>query len=169
MIDIAARHVEELTDKFRSVWFDDKYKYWNFTSYYEDWKPCENTWNGHELVILDSKNEVAGFVGYEINRSNEYVTGLNIINFTDDKMLFGVEVMKIIRDIFEKFHFRKLCFSVVVGNPVEKQYDKLIELFGGRIVGIQKQHVKLIDGKHYDVKLYEVLESGYIARGKPDD
>lgn len=164
MIDIAIRHTEELVDKFRATWFEDKYKYWNFTNYYEDWKPGENTWNNHEYVILNSSNEIVGFIGYEINRANEYVTGLNIINFTDDCILFGVNVMRVIQDIFEKFHFRKLCFSVVVGNPIEPKYDCLVDKFGGRVVGIQEKHVRLMDGKWYDVKMYEILEENYINR-----
>lgn len=68
---------------------------------------------------------------------------------------------RVFKDIFEKFHFRKLSFSVVVGNPIEPQYDKLIKKYGGRIVGIQEAQTKLIDNKYYDVKLYEILEDQY--------
>lgn len=164
MVDIAIRHVDELTDKFRSLWFEDKYKFWNFTNYYEDWKPAENSWNNHEFVVLNSCKEIIGFVGYEINRPNEYVTGLNIVNFSDDKALFGIEAMRIIRDIFDKYHFRKLCFAVVIGNPIEKQYNKLVEDFGGCVVGIRKKHIRLVDGLYYDVKEYEVLLEDYLRR-----
>lgn len=164
MVDVAIRHTEELTDKFRSTWFDKKYKFWNFTNYYDDWKPCENSWNNHEFVILNSCGEIVGFVGYEINRANDYVRGLNIINFSDDKTLFGVESIRLVRDIFDKYQFRKLCFSVVVGNPIEKQYDKLVEEFGGRVVGIRKKHVRLINNHFYDVKEYEILLEDYLGR-----
>lgn len=68
---------------------------------------------------------------------------------------------KAFKDIFEKFRLHKLSFSVVVGNPIESQYDRLIEKYGGRIVGIQKAQTKLIDNKYYDVKLYEILADQY--------
>lgn len=41
-----------------------------------------------------------------------------------------------LQDIFEKFKFRKLTFCVVVGNPIEKSYDKMINKYNGRIIGI---------------------------------
>ena len=69
-----------------------------------------------------------------------------------------------LKDIFEKFHFRKLIFSVVIGNPIEKTYDRMIQKYGGRIVGIQRQQVKLIDGQFYDVKMYEILSDDYFGR-----
>lgn len=54
-------------------------------------------------------------------------------------------------------------FIVVVGNPIEKSYDKMIKKYGGRIVGTYKEDVKLIDGEYYDKKLYEILASEYFS------
>lgn len=90
--------------------------------------------------------------------------GLNIINFTDNKATFGMDAGQALRDIFEKFHFRKLVFVVVIGNPIEKTYDRMIARYGGRIIGIQSQQVKLIDGQFYDVKMYEILLDDYFGR-----
>ena len=72
-----------------------------------------------------------------------------------------------ITDIFEKYNFRKLNFAVVIGTPVEKHYDRLIKRYGGRIVGVRKQNCRLIDGKYYDEKLYEIMRDDYFeSRGK---
>ena len=46
------------------------------------------------------------------------------------------------KDIFERFGFRKLVFSVAVGNPIEKSYDKMMERYGGRVVGIFKEEFR---------------------------
>jgi|WetSurMetagenome_2_1015567.scaffolds.fasta_scaffold124309_3 hypothetical protein len=51
---------------------------------------------------------------------------------------------------------------VVIGNYIESTYDKICKKYGGRIVGIQSSEVKLIDGYHYDLKLYEILKEDYI-------
>ena len=51
---------------------------------------------------------------------------------------------------------------MIIGNPIEKSYDKMINKYGGRIVGIYKEDVKLIDGEYYDKKLYEILASEYF-------
>lgn len=54
MLDLAINHAEELQKCFRSIWFQDKYKFWNFTSYYEDMEITDSTWSKHQFVSLDS-------------------------------------------------------------------------------------------------------------------
>ena len=56
----------------------------------------------------------------------------------------------------------KLNFSVVVGNPIEKSYDKLIKRYGGRIVGTREKETTLVDGNLYDVKMYELFREDYL-------
>ena len=107
-----------------------------------------------------------GYISYSIARADNSVHSLNIINFSENKVTFGMDLRRALRDIFEKYRFRKLSFTVVVGNPIESSYDKLIERYGGRIVGISKVDVKLIDGKYYDRKLYEILAEDYFSAEK---
>lgn len=162
MLDLAINHEEELKKKFRSTWFSEKYRYWACSNYYEDFQLAESSWNSHQFVSLDSLGEVIGYIGYEIVREDERVCGLNIINFSDNKVTFGIDVGNALLDIFEKFHFRKLDFTVVIGNPIESTYDRMIEKYHGRIVGVQEKQVRLIDGQFYDKKLYEILAEDYF-------
>lgn len=161
MLDLALNHVEELKFLFRKIWFDDKYKFYNFDMYHSDFEISTDTQGAHQLVSVDGEGNVIGYICYSIARQTLNVGDLEIINFTDDIYTFGSDMKRVFKDIFEKFHFRKLSFSVVVGNPIEPQYDKLIKKYGGRIVGIQEAQTKLIDNKYYDVKLYEILEDQY--------
>ena len=81
--------------------------------------------------------------------------------------MFGKDLLKAIQDIFERFNFHKLTFSVVIGNPAEKSYDRLCAKYGGRILCIQKEETKLEDNKYYDVKRYEIMREDYMkARNK---
>lgn len=161
MLDVAIRHKEELIERFRSVWFDKKYKFWNNSNFYEEWEVAESTWERHQFVSLDSHGNVIGYIAYGIDRENDNVYALNIVNFSDNKVVFGLDVGQALRDIFEKFNFRKLNFSVVIGNPIEKSYDRMVKRFGGAICGYQRENVRLFDGKFYDEKLYEVLSEDY--------
>jgi hypothetical protein len=70
--------------------------------------------------------------------------------------------MKCLDEIFTKFKFRKLKYSVFVGNPIENTYDRLTEKYGGRIIGISKQDDRLIDGDFYDLKSYEIFKDDYM-------
>ena len=162
MLDVAIKYADALKDKMYETWFDEKYKYWNFSTYYSDIDIKDETWAEHQFVsILD--DEIIGYICYEVNRVSNYCTGLGIINFTDNKMTFGCDLGQALTDIFEKFKFNKLKFSVVIGNPIEKSYDRMIQRYGGRIVGIFRQDTRLLDGNLYDVKQYEILRSEYLA------
>ena len=68
--------------------------------------------------------------------------------------------------LFEKFNFYKIEFGVVVGNPIEKMYDKYIQKYGGQIVGIFKSTTKLQDGEFADMKYYEIFRDEYLKRMK---
>lgn len=162
MIDIALNYEEELQRKFRETWFKDKYKYYHNGVYHEEFKLSNNTWDNHQFVVLNKQGEVTGFISYEVNRSVNCVNSLGIVNFTDDVASFAVALLQVIDDIFVKFNFDKLVFHVVVGNPAEKHYDRLVKRIGGRVVGTFTNDTKLTDGKLYDIKFYEVLKSDYI-------
>ena len=161
MLDIAIKHKAELQKLYINIWHNEKYKYYNYRSFWEIPEFKESTWDAHDFVSLNSKGEIVGAIGYSINRPTDAVCGLGIINFTDDP-IFGKDVLQAIKDIFEKYNFRKLSFCVVIGNPVEKTYDILASKYGGRIVGIEKQETRLCDNKYYDVKRYEILRENYI-------
>ncbi len=162
MLDLAINHADDLQKKFRSTWFSEKYMFWNCANYYDEHKLKESTWDGHQFVSLDSNGEVIGYIAYSIDRTSDLVEGLSIINFSDNKVAFGVDVGNAIKDIFEKFHFRKLSFFVLVGNPIESTYDRMIKKYNGCIVGINKAHVRLVDGKLYDMKSYEIFAEDYF-------
>lgn len=166
MLDTALKYKDKLTELHICTWHNEKYKFYNYRCYWDLPTFKENTLDGHDFVSLNEKGEIIGAIGYCILRDTESVCGLGIINFTDDHTIFGKDVLQAIEDIFEKFNFRKLSFCVVIGNPIEKTYDRLALKYGGRIVGIERQETKLFDNKYYDVKRYEILREEYINKSK---
>lgn len=163
MLDLAINYANVLKNKFRDTWFKEKYKFYNAATFCDDWNVCETTWTKHEFVSVRG-NEVIGYICYDIDRANQDVAfGLCIINFEEKpSMTFAMDLGKALTDIFEKFCFRKLNFYIVVGNPIEKSYDKMCKKYGGRIVGVKKKNVRLFDGKLYDEKLYEIMREDYL-------
>lgn len=162
MIDLAINHKEEINRLWRNCWFEEKYQFFNASNWYEDIVIDENSWNKHQFVSLDKNGNVLGFIDYKIDRNTNNVRGLRIINFSDNKLIFGLDCGRIIYDIFEKFGYAKLTFSVIVGNPIEKTYDKFIKRYGGRIVGTFKNEVVCVNSTTYhDMKYYEILKSEF--------
>ena len=166
MLDIAIKYKDKLQSKMRDIWFQDKYKFYNYTTYYSDYGVETETWQKHQFVSVDEAGNILGFIGYNVNRCTNNCNDLGIVNFGDNKITFGRDLRKALNDIFEYFRFNKLSFCVVIGNPIEDTYDKMVTKYGGRIVGIDRQETKLIDGKYYDVKNYEILREDYIRAKK---
>ena len=163
MLEPAVKYIQELEKLHRNTtWFQDKYKYWVVRTYHSIIDiERRNTWDSHQFVSIKD-GEILGFIFYSIDRETESVSSVSIMNLSADIYTFGADLKRAFMDIFEKYNFTNLTFCAVVGNPVEKSYDKLVKKYGGRIVGIKKQHVKLIDNKLYDLKEYEILRKDYF-------
>lgn len=161
MIEPAQKYKEELQDLYYDIWYDDKYKYYNSGCYWSPMDIKETTWDAHEFASVDKDGNVLGIIAYETDHTLPAARNLSIINFSDDHFTFGKDVRTVIKDVFEKYGFRKLSFGVVIGNPIEETYDKLVAKYGGRVIGIAKEDVVLQNHKRYDIKMYEILSVGY--------
>lgn len=161
MLDIATKYEEKLQELFANISFEEKYKYSSGCTYRDKYEASKSTWQMHEFVSVYN-DKILGYLRYSIDREAYKVDSLYIVNFTNPNIIFANDLKQLLIDIFEKFKFRKLSFSCFIGNPIEKSYDKIIAKFGGRIVGIQIEDSKLIDGEYYDLKLYEILREDYL-------
>lgn len=163
MLDNARKYKDELKAKFMDLWYDDKYKYYFSHSWHNDFDLPNDDWEIICHVSIDENNKIIGYISYGVDRSINSVHNFEAVNFTENKIIFGTDLYKIIDDIFCKFNINRMEFSVVCGNPIEKSYDKMVIKHGGRILCIRKEAVKLIDNKIYDEKLYEILRKDYIS------
>lgn len=163
MLGMALNYQEELIKKYRTTWHDDRYKWYHAANFHEDITIHESDWVDHQSVSVHN-GEVIGYIGYKIDRSSEYVYGLNILNLTEPgNVVFAMDLGIALRNIFEKYHFRRLEWSVIVGNPIESSYDKMCGKYGGRIVGTFKSRQRLFDNKFYDEKMYEIEIDDYFS------
>ena len=125
--------------------------------------PKDGDWDNRHFVSLNSDGEVIGVIDYHIDRECDMATWFGAINFTDNKVVFGKDLAQVIDDIFCKFNMRKLEFCVIIGNPIEHTYDRMVKQYGGQVTGIRHKCVKLLDGNYYDDKSYEIFREDYIA------
>jgi hypothetical protein len=167
MLEYAKKHEDKLRELFFDVAFDLFYQFEQLVSYRDTFELPKDTWAANNFVSVYDGN-ILGIVGYQIRRVENAVYGLYIVRFGEPeaphRYVFGKDVMTAIKDIFEKYRFNKLNFTVVRGNPIEKTYDKLINRYNGRIVGVREQETRLIDGRLYDVKEYELMADRYFIR-----
>lgn len=165
MLDYAIRHQEQLNDKWLTATLDDKYKYYHHSSYFNFVTNLEKeTWNEIQMVSVDKEGNVIGYLGASINRDSRNVTGLYAINFYDVNYTFSKDFHTFLTSLFEKHKFNKITFVSIADNPASEMYDKYVKKYGGRIVGIRTNHVRLLDGKLYDDKIYEIMREDYEMR-----
>lgn len=168
MLEPAILYEAGLRIKYQqTVLMNDRFKYWIGGPYVSDLDIKAETWERFDLVSIKD-DIILGYISFDIDRQHDYVSSVSIINFhTNEKdpgknITFGRDVLEAFDKMFTKFNFRKIKFWVVVGNPIEKTYDTFIKKYGGRIIGVSKDNCKLIDGKYYDEKFYEIFRDDYI-------
>lgn len=151
---------EELDGCIANTVLDPYYKYYHLSYVGNTVEVEKNFWSKIQLVSLNTENKICGYFEAKVGRPENCVDGVNIINFDkENPRLFATDLTKFFKYLLLEYKTKKINFSVAVGNPVEKQYDRLVESLGGRIVGIKK-HDCLVNNKYYDMKLYEII-NGY--------
>lgn len=153
---------DELEHKLAIAYEDPFYKYY-FADIYIDYDVdnTNSTWNAEKYVSVDSNNNVIGYLAVNVDRSTHTIGRMRVVNFGDKSLLFAKDFNKFIYKMLVERGYFKLSFAVVIGNPAEAIYDKFVERYGGRIVGVCKEDVLLahndtVPPKRYDLKLYEI-------------
>ena len=166
MLMNAKLYENELMKLYNEIAYDPFYQYHVFSDIRTTFKVPEDTGDGHYFVSVIN-DEVIGLIYYCTRRIDRVVDSLGIVHFGGEEAknnyAFGKDVIIAVKDIFEKFGFVKINFSCIIGNPAEKTYDRLINSYGGRIAGIFRNDTRLLDGKLYSKKVYEILAEEYFA------
>lgn len=165
MLEPAILHEDALNRAVARYGHDERLKYYWCGGFVDlKIKVDDSTWNGIQSVSLSSVGEVTGYFSARIARWANYVDGISIVNFTDDQMPFGRDLREFIVDLFVKLRVRKIKWTVNIGNPAESLYDRVIEIYGGRVVGTFHDDVRLWDGTYCDCKYYELMYEDFMAR-----
>lgn len=153
----------ELQDEYRKSILDPYFNFWAGSYWSEKLSIPDSTYSDLMFVSVGKNNKVFGYFKASIDRSANNVTRLGIMNFTKNKMnmTFNRDFANFLDSLFSVYNLNKIVFTVVVGNPVEKMYDRYIKKYNGRIIGISKKDV-FINGKLYDNKYYEIFKEDYL-------
>lgn len=84
----------------------------------------------HEFAIVDENNDLIGFVRYAIKNNKAY--NLEAINFNRKQPnIFGLDLIKICKDTFEKYNLDNLNFSANKEHPMLEKYRQLVAHYRG--------------------------------------
>lgn len=163
MLKIAYPYKDKINSAWQTLIQDGRDTYYNSDGYWSyEIALNYNSWDSIEMVSVNNNDDVIRFFKAAIDRVSNKVVDITAISFLDSGYIFHEDFYLFLNNLFTKQSFNKLEWTVVVGNPVEKMYDELINKYNGSIVGINHNSIKLEDGKYYDVKLYELFRENYL-------
>lgn len=163
MLDFAINYEEQLQPILRKTTADPKNRYWNPGLYNDLVLELEkNTWNKLQMVSVDDKGNIKGYLKASFHQDIRAAVGLQVINLgTPLNRTFSKDFNTFIDNLFFMYGMNKINFAVLIGNPAEKMYDKFIKKYGGCVVGIHKDDNILLDGTLCDSKSYEIMRREY--------
>ena len=152
---------KDQVDKLMLLSFYNETNKYYYCSEYTNYENISNdkTSNYNEISMVsisDDDKTIHGILYAYIDRPERKISNMSMIKFKEDSILFGLDFLEFLRYIFFERNMYKVEFGVIIGNPVEKMYDKFIKKYGGKVIGIKKKTRMLADGKYYDRKLYEI-------------
>jgi len=167
MLKLAYPYQEQLNKAYQQIIFKDKYKYFNLSNYWNyEMELDKDSWNSVQMVSVDKNDNILGYLSASFSRPANKVSSIGVMNFHDMNITFSKDFYEFLNSLFLTYDFHKIEWSVVIGNPAEKMYDKIINKYGGRVVGVYKESTRLQDGKYYDVKDYEIFKRDYERNKK---
>ncbi len=161
MLELAYSNSNRLQSQFEVIGDHPRFAWFNSGPYltYELEIHKDNDMSLQYCSVSDDYSaDVIGYFQCDVDRFNLVIENLNIIRFTDEPNYeFSKDLSKFLRMIYELKPFRKITWSVIVGNPAEKMYDKIIKKYNGRVVGVFKDE-RLVNNEYHDEKFYEILK-----------
>jgi hypothetical protein len=160
MLEPAKLHEDQLNDCIAKTVMDPYYK-WYHLSYGEPVITIDDTfWNKTQLVSTHD-GVVQGYFKATWQRPENYIDSVSCINFSkENKNIFAADIRSFFKYLGYTINVSKIIWTVVIGNPIERHYDRIVKRFGARIIGIER-YAFLINGKYYDRKLYEWINGYY--------
>lgn len=164
MLRPAQLYKEELNKKFIGIWYDLSYMWYAMGAGMSNIEPGDNNYDSHFFVSVDSKDQVIGFISYNINWDARSATSLGIIAFERFNLTFGRDVIKAIENIFLTYRMNRLSFYSIADNPVIESYRRFVRRYGGTQSGYEHQSRRLLDGTLHDVVHFEIMAEDFLKR-----
>lgn len=165
MLTDAFKYKEQIEEAWIEAAKHPDFLFWDVDSRYIYTPDINSETRKDEWVSVNSSNEVVGYFCAKINKYTSSVDDISIAKFKEDKT-YSFDLVRFIRNIRRRY--RVVRWACVIGNPTEKNYDRIALLYGGRIVGTFKNKVRLADGKFYDEKWYEVPRGSKMKKVPPE-
>lgn len=163
MLEYSFGHEQEITREFQKIAYDEHWKYY-WGSGVPQVSPYEVSKDSNviSMVSIGTDGKILGILEYCIDDKIRSVSNLWVCSFSKEtNIVFSRDFHKFWTDIFKVHKLNKVNWYVVIGNPIEQSYDKLVKRYGGRIVGTFDDDVMTYDGQLLPRKYYELTRKTF--------
>lgn len=161
MLVPAQLFIDELNALLLPYWYDMDSRFYTYGPRFNQVKLPDTNEYYHDFVSLDNDDKILGYISYQVDQAARSCSNLGIISVKRRTFTFAQDCYQAVEDIFLKYHYNRLEFSGFVGNPTLKNYEAFVKKVGGKEIGYKTECVRLIDGKLYDEKLFEILAKDF--------
>ena len=158
MLYPAQMYKEELHKKLVNTWYDERYKYYYDSSGKNEIVINDNCYYQRQFASVDKYGNVIGYICYTYDDYSSYAKWFGILCFEYQFCFeFIADVIRVVDDIFEKFHLNRVEFECFDENPTLDAYRRFIHKYGGEEVARFRRTTRLQDGKWHDSIKFEIL------------
>lgn len=111
-----------------------------------------------QYAIIDSKENLIGYLDYHIHWYNSCASRFGIISFDRGNPIIGEDLYNEMIKLICVYKLHRIEWRMIGGNPVQKHYDTFLKKFNG-IKHILKDAVKDKYGKYHDDIIYEIINN----------
>ena len=163
MLVPAKLYIKELTELIGKTITKPEYKWWHSSYHKIVIEIDDNFWSKVQLVKLNKEGKIVGYYRAMFDRPENYVESMHCVNFNlKDKMTFALGLKEFLHYLIEVLNVPKIKWVMYKGNPIEKSYDKLCKLHGGKIIG-DEDYAVLIGNEMIGSKTYQWLNTKWIC------
>ena len=163
MLAPASQYQTQLSKLWAEKATDPDYLYWHVDIHYNPLADIRNTNYRKDEWVSVVDGEVVGYFCVLVDKNTRSANDMSIASFKKSKQ-YGYDFVTFIKTLERKYRYVR--WAAVDGHPHEKHYLSILKRYNGRVVGVFKNKIKLLNGRLYDEKWYEINNENHASRLK---
>lgn len=161
MLKNAKSYETELQERAYETWYNLKYQFYYSGNYFNEIRLDDDSrWT---FVSVNEYEEVTGVISFQVSNDTKCVRNFGVMSFYDGLNIeFARDVAGLINDIFYKYHFNRMEWYCIDGNPALRSYKEFCKRHGGTVMAHEHECVRTLDGQLRDSYGFEILAKNYI-------
>lgn len=110
----------------------------------------------YQFASIDENGDLIGFIGFRVDLYAHSVYNFGLLSFDKGNLILARDLDTILHELLRNPTVHRLEWRVVVGNPVEKTYERFCKKHNGNVATLHKICRDMM-GEYHDLKIFEVF------------